>query len=306
MEKFSVTLKRDYHPYTTPLPVRHLTLHGNTFTHVKIKSEKGHDAEIYISSLPDFHLHNDLESAVIVKNIIEDSVINFNQVQFDQPAFNMIKLREEYHPEILYHLETLLLLLLDNPTKEVKENALYSPSKSMTDYKNVECLKIKIGPHLLPQNFSSLINQLLETNPDMRFRLDGNQRFEGNELFQWLNVVLKNSPKLLDKMEYIEEPFLNFADMWWATKVPNFTFAIDESILPFYKAGKLSQLPTQSPWIIKPSLFGISSVVKILKEFPHQKIIISSSFEHSSYKNALAFLADQRPKEFHGLTTISF
>jgi hypothetical protein len=306
MEKFSVALNREFHIYQTPVPVRQLVLKGNLFTHLKVVSVLDKHAEIFISALPELHVYSDLEIAVCVKKIIEESEIDFDHIQFDVLAFNMIQLKEEIHPEVIYHLESILFLLLNKPTVSVLENGLYSPTKKIEDYSQIECLKIKINPKMSPMTFSTLINDLIKINPAIRFRLDGNQSFDGEFLFKWLSLVLKTSPQLKKKIDYIEEPFKNFADMWWATKIPDYTFAIDESVLPFFKAQKLSELPKKCPWIIKPSLFGISPVIKLLKDFPEQRIIISSSFEQSNHKSILSFLASYRPQEFHGLTTVSF
>lgn len=306
MKKFTVTLNRQFHQYQIPLPVRRITLSGNYFSRLEVFEEQTKRAEIFISTLPDFHEHSDIEIAVKIKKILEENPVDFDNIQFDQTAFNMIALKENLHPEVLYHLECLLFLLLNKPSLEVKENGLYSPKKSLESYRDEECLKIKISPDVSPHVFSTLINSLLALNDKMKFRLDGNQRFEGEFLFRWLKEVQRNSPALNAQLDYIEEPFRNFADIWWAIKIPRYTLAIDESFLAFYKAQKISNLPAQCPWIIKPSLLGISNVVKLLQEFPQQRIIISSSFDHTEYKNVLTFLAAYRPLEFHGLSVSTF
>lgn len=142
-----------------------------------------------------------------------------------------------------------------------------------------------------------VINELYQLNPEMIYRLDGNKRFEIDELIAFEKTLKNNiNDQAFLKIDYIEEPFKNFYDSFLFKKRSELTVAIDESFINYMSSSDLI-----FPAVIKPSLIGISPVISWLRSHEDNRAIISSSFEHPSVMLALSFIARQRPNEFHGL-----
>ena len=220
--------------------------------------------------------------------------------------FNLIDSQDSFldsiKEECLFSIETILLGMIQkththlftyNP---IAINLLYNEEDGSPFYLDADCVKIKINPTNVQKTIQT-IRELYQLNPEMIYRLDGNKKFELNELIQF-EQALKNGihPSAFYKIDYFEEPFKNFYDTFLFKKRSEITIAIDESYKNYMKDSNLI-----FPAVIKPSLIGISSVMFWLRSHENNRAIISSSFEHPSVLIGLSFLARQRPNEFHGL-----
>lgn len=287
--------------YRSPLPVRGLTINYNRFLKVRIL-----ELEYYISVLPGLHQASLEEINFKVKIFFNSYKLNFDNINFDTKFFNLIHIQDTFlesiKDECLFNIEAILLGLIKKShphlisNNAIAINQLYNDKDGVHSYLSTKCLKIKINSNDA-QKTVQLINELDQLNPEMIYRLDGNKKFELNELIKF-ESLLKNgiSPHSFLKIDYIEEPFKNFYDTFLFKKRSKLPIAIDESFKNYMKSNK-----TISPAVIRPSLIGISPIMFWLKAHKSKRAIISSSFEHPSISEALFFLANQRSEEFHGL-----
>jgi O-succinylbenzoate synthase len=191
-------------------------------------------------------------------------------------------------------------ILFSSNLNTILTNELYRPNLGPSHYSHSKCIKIKISPTSVLKTKRLLI-ELNRCNPQLKFRLDGNRLFEFMDMQVFLKDLSDNlDQKIVSQIDYIEEPFKIFSELLMMEKISPFKFALDESFISFYS-------PTNAPFlmlnpiVIKPSLYGISSVYNWMRNNPQNRVIISSSFEHPSIMVGLSFLAKERPTEFHGL-----
>jgi O-succinylbenzoate synthase len=192
----------------------------------------------------------------------------------------------------------------------IPENTkVLSHSFELDKLDHTQCIKIKISPEKNKlQSLAKLLNEkaINSTLPILRF--DGNRKFELTDLIFFLNII---NVTVINKIEYIEEPFKNFYDIFSFNHQFKIPIAIDESLS--YYAGQLELLPKNMPIILKPALFGISKSFEIIRsasQFGHN-VIVSSTYQPSSTfipMLALAHYSDSFHLNplFHGLDTLSF
>jgi hypothetical protein len=298
-----IDLKIDYEliPYLTPVPVRGKLFSQNRFLKVTVLEK-----EYFLSTLPGFHETSLEEVAFKLKNFFSDYPLDFNDIQFDKKFFNLITLdrfTNTFSGEMLFHTESILLGIIRTTHPHlfskvpVLLNELYRSQNGPDFYKDSSCLKIKIVPTKANET-ASVINSLNKLNPELIYRLDGNRKFELDELLSFVEVLEKNIPmNAFKNIDYIEEPFKNFYDTYSFEKSSNLKIAIDESF-KFFMDHKNNDSRIS---VIKPSLIGISPVWNWLRSNHHQRAIISSSFEHPTILLCLQILAQLRPEEYHGL-----
>lgn len=285
--------------YNFPVPVRYVTLTSNTFLKVIVL-----ERPYFFSVLPGMHNSTLSEIEFALVNFFSTYNLDFTDIKFHVPFFNMVE-RNTPVPqgEILFCIETILLGLISTTHPEsvqlgpVKLSALYSPSKGAAFYSTTDCIKIKITPANAIE-IASVLKDLYGLNPQIKFRLDGNKRFELMDLFNFIEI-LKNEidEKIFEQIDYIEEPFKNFYDTYTFESRSQLKIAMDESYPVFMKYSGIKDRPV----VIKPSLIGISSVRFWLGSNPNNRAIISSTFEHPTVSIGHHFLANLRPEEFHGL-----
>ena len=259
--------------------------------------------DYYFSLLPGFHNSRLKEVEFILKDLFNDEcTLNLSHIEMDKKFFGLLKSNLFINNEILFIIETILLGVLEiKDDTPVKINLVYSETNPIEYYQNTECLKIKIKPQDQKSQTINLIKKLEKENPQMLKRLDGNRKYSIDELNE-LIFDLKNllSFKQFSKIEYFEEPFTNFYDSLLFEKRSTIPIAIDESFKEYFKLNTPSPLST-SINIIKPSLYGISPIIKWMNLHPDSRYIISSSYEHPSVMPSLYYLARMRPLEYHGL-----
>ncbi len=288
-------------PYKSPVPVRGKSLTENLFLRVSVLEE-----DYFLSVLPGLHQATLQEMAYKIKIFFEQYALDFASIDFTKKFFNLTNEPDAFlnsiHSETLFNIECILLGIISKthahlvPHHPVMINELYKPTDDISVYKESLCLKIKITPKA-----ENLVVELLQKlhllNPSMKFRLDGNRRFEIGELISLHENLEKHLlNKAFSQIDYIEEPLKNFYDTFLFQKRSKINIAIDESLPSLINSNKLF-----SPLVIKPSLIGISPVISLLRSRQDLRAIISSSFEHPSIMHGLYFTASERPSEFHGL-----
>ncbi len=286
--------------YNRPVPVRGKVLTQNEFLKVTILGR-----DYYLCVLPGFHESTLMELAFKVKTFFTTYSLDFSHIDFELRFFNLVKedtFLKTIQKEVLFNIEAILLDMIRTTHphlfshEEVLINELYRPRDSLENFSKSTCLKIKIDKNLLATR--NLLIELHEINPQLIFRLDGNRQFELSEMIEFYQILKTHIPvSAFHNLDYIEEPFKNFYDTLLFEKRARLPIAIDESLEFFFDEPNLSW-----PAVIKPSLFGISSVIFWLRNHPDNRAIISSSFEHPTIMQGLYFLARKRLTEFHGLS----
>lgn len=287
--------------YRSPVSISGKLITDNQFLHVKMTEPILKD--YYFSLLPGFHNSRLKEVEFILKNLFNDEcTLNLSHVKMDTQFFGLLKSDLYISSEILFIIETILLSVLEiKDDTPVKINLVYSETNTIEYYQNTECLKIKIKPQDQISQTINLIKKLEKENPQMLIRLDGNRKYSIDDLNR-LMLDLKNklSHKQFSQIEYIEEPFTNFYDSLLFEKRSPIPIAMDESFKEYFKLNAASPL-SSSIYIIKPSLYGISPIIKWMNLHPDSRCIISSCYEHPSVMPSLYYLARMRPHEYHGL-----
>ncbi|MBC7429567.1 MAG: hypothetical protein H7336_13200 [Bacteriovorax sp.] len=299
-----ITLSYETLHYKWPVPVRGTPVNENNFLKVTLL-----DSDYFISVLPGFHEATLEEITFKLRYFFSTYSLDFGHIDFSKKFFNLVEIDdylEGIHSETLFNIEVLLLgmirkthsgLFNNNP---VMENELYRAARGTQAYTQSKCLKIKIAPDSLEKTIK-LINELHRLNKELIIRLDGNRQFEINEMIVFEERLKKNI--LLEsfkKIDYIEEPFKNFADTFLFKKRSVLKVAMDESFST-YRQLSAEEFPDEIPVVIKPSLFGISSIHNWMQTHSKKRVIVSGSFEHPTVKIGLTFLASTRPYEYHGL-----
>lgn len=284
-------------PYTTSVPVRGKLLESNRFLKVNLL-EKNY----YLSTLPGFHQSTLEEVNFKVNDFFSTVKLDFNNIDFTFKFFNLTKDIKNYSSEILYHIECLLLGMIQTThpqlfnQDEILVNSLFRPTNGIDFYKNSGCIKLKINPEnaLLT---AELLNAFYQQNPLVLFRLDGNRKFELSQMMEFEKTLReKTLHNAFIRIDYIEEPFKNFFDSKTFEKHSELKLAIDESFIHYMNSGAID-----FPSVIKPSLIGLSPVCFWLRSHQDSRAIISTSFEHPTVLEGLKFLARIRPYEYHGL-----
>lgn len=287
--------------YRTAIPVRGLMIDSNRFLKVRVLQK-----DYFLSVLPGLHNVTIEELNFKVKYFFTHYTLDFKSIDFSVKFFNLIKTKDNFLDsiieEVLFNIEAILLGMIKTTHPllfshdSIAINLLYNDKDGAEFYLDADCIKIKISPSKVDYAIK-VINELYKINPEMIYRLDGNKRFELQELIEF-EADLKNgiSSVAFSKIDYIEEPFKNFYDTHLFLKRSQLMIAIDESYKNYIGSENLPY-----PAVIKPSLIGISPVYSWLTSHVENRGIISSSFEHPTVMVSLQFLAALRPNEFHGL-----
>lgn len=287
--------------YRSPMPVRGIIIDSNRFLKVRVLEK-----DYYLSVLPGLHNATLEELNFKVLHFFSHYNLDFKSIDFGVKFFNLITTRDSFldsiKEETLFNLEAILLGMIKTTHPHlfshdsIAINLLYSDKDGAEFYLDADCIKIKITPGNVDHTIKT-INELYKLNPEMIYRLDGNKRFEIDELIAFEAALEKGvSSVAFSKIDYIEEPFKNFYDTTLFIKRSQLTVAIDESYKNYMGSQELNY-----PAVIKPSLIGISPVYSWLRSHEDNRAIISSSFEHPTVMVSLQFLAGLRPNEFHGL-----
>jgi O-succinylbenzoate synthase len=288
--------------YKEAVPVRGTFFSKNRFLKVTVL-----EADYFISVLPGFHNATLEEIQFKLSNFFKDYTLNFNNIDFSKKFFNTVILDNflnSFSGEVLFNVETILISLIKKKHPEhfnnnlIMLNELYRPSFSAANYKDSKCLKIKITPASIKKTID-LIKELHSENSNLILRFDGNRLFELNELINFERRLEESIlPTSFSKIDYIEEPLKNFSETFLFRNIGKNKIAMDESFETFISAEKF---PLNIPVVIKPSLYGVSTIFNWMEKHSKNRIIISSSFEHPSVKIGLNFLASKNPIEYHGL-----
>lgn len=291
-------------PYNGPVPVRGAIISENRFLKVSLQS-----VDYFISVLPGLHEATLEEIAFKIKYFFSNYSLNFSNINFSEKFFNLTPTDTFLHNiqnETLFNIEVLLLGMIQKTHPKlfkntvINKNELYRSERGARAYEKSRCLKIKITPESVVETIR-LIKDLHQLNPDLILRLDGNRKFELSDIIAFQKLLKNNiSTESFEKIDYIEEPFKNFSDIFIFQKRAELKIAMDESFSNYIKNGH-AHFPQEIPVVIKPSLFGISSTYKWMLKHSQNRVIISSCFEHPSISFGLIFLATERAKEYHGL-----
>lgn len=285
--------------YQSPVPVRCKTISSNAFLKVTVLEQN-----YFFSVLPGMHNSTLLEIEFALVKFFSTHQLDFSEIKLHVPFFNMVEINTPVpNGELLFCIETILLGLIRTTHPEtfnlgpIKLSALYTSVKGPAFYADTECIKIKINP-TNSNEVAAIMTELSTLNSHLKFRLDGNKRFELDELFLFVeNLESKMSEAIIQQIDYIEEPFKNFYDTYTFESRSNLLLAMDESYPAFMKYEPIKARPV----VIKPSLIGISPVKFWLGSNPTSRAIVSSTFEHPTVSIGHQMLANLRPEEFHGL-----
>lgn len=215
---------------------------------------------------------------------------------FLRRAKGVIKVEEDFlgvidHPTLspsaMFALESWLFRRTNLSQKApwnlpVTHNALLlSPSLSslkIARERGYSSFKIKIGRG---ESANDILTILKELTPNELVRLDGNQHFS----FEALETLIEALGGYHDKIEYIEEPFIDYTDnRRWDHPV---SLALDESL------SKMQLSPNIKYAVLKPGLYGFAKSVRIIREFAAQNVTttLSSTFEGEIGLAAITHLA---------------
>lgn len=285
--------------YLVPLSVRGTYITKNEFLVVENQKKK-----LFLSVLPNFHQCTLNEIQFMLESFVKKTSFEL-PCQYTEKGFGLIPKEEFQH----YHLDNEFLFFLENvlfyftphePSsfQNIQSNALSSLKDNQTQFKS-DIVKIKFTATENPELLKTKLEESLSFNPYLKFRIDGNRTFELHQLIDLQTFLLKNISK--DHFDYFEEPLKDINDLINYQKNSEILYALDET---FHHSALwcLKYFP-HLPMVLKPSLLGISTTYSYLKNYPQTRFIISSSYEHTSALQVLNFLASQRPKEFHGLTS---
>lgn len=307
MKKINLTIETDVLHYEHPVPVRKKLLKKNEFCKVILPGREA----IYLSTLSDFHHTNAAEIKRCLEIFFDQESLSFHDIDFQKRFFNLIKDHQVYklHGELLFHIETVLFFLIQQERPDlflnlplVKENALFNEANALETYASYPCVKIKITPVMPHEKLTTILTSLHQQQPHQLFRLDGNRKFE---LQDFLHLIRKIPAKLFPFVDYVEEPFKSFHEVHIAHKITGLKFAIDESFQIYFEQQHLNLIKAETPIVLKPSLFGISTALQLMNSRPNNRFIVSSSFEHPKLKPLYTFMAGARPLEIHGLSMAS-
>lgn len=291
--------------YGHPIPVRGKKLSSSVFLLCELTDDDGFQSKLPLNFLKGLHQEEKLTAKFKLQQFFKENTFTFNHPDFHETFFKFTSSDTTYSGEMLFHIETLLL---NHWLKKYKTNIPHAKCNGIisndhqSDAKKFDCLKIKITPSMEHEKILSAMMELKLINPEMRFRLDGNRQFSTAQINTFLKCMDHLAEDLRSSIDYFEEPLQEFADHYHLQAEGKLPVALDESVLPFYQAGLLGKI-SDFIWVFKPSLFGLSSLFRLMDQFPEQRCVISSTFEHPDQIPCLHFLASRcRPMEYHGLT----
>ncbi|MGF1742158.1 o-succinylbenzoate synthase [Vibrio profundum] len=169
-------------------------------------------------------------------------------------------------------------------------------------------VRIKLGKGE-PAREGLLVNQLLESVPELTLRLDANRAWDLQQAAQFAKPI---SPSLRQRIAYVEEPCLHPSDSVSFAINSGIAIAWDETLLaevrrPDFAVKDIMGVKTLA---LKPSLLGSVEYCRNLIEQAKAlsvQIVISSSFESSLGLNQLARLAHWLvPEQIPSLDTAQF
>lgn len=284
------------------VPVRQKNLTKNTFLVVSFLNSK-----TYLSILEGVHSLSlkEIEFALFsfFNKYSPAFNLNFEQLDFSQPFFNITRAKEKIHPELLFCIEAIFInYFIENKKINLLENKINLLFTDKTDTTNIDSLlinqthspTIKVKMNHFDKSLLEKLSELIKKHPSLKLRIDSNRGFEVRDFlffYQQLNEL--NKSEIKNHIEYFEEPLIQFNDYAYLQKL-NIPIAFDESAPYFFEKKSSETL------VIKPSLYGISTIFSLIKNSNHQ-VIISSCFEHQSALNSLHFLANQSLVNVHGI-----
>ncbi len=274
-----------------------LNVRGESFKSIQLAKISLNDTFFgYIHHLLNFHQIDLFKKVETVKKVLSrwdaNRSINLSKLGLNQIDISTL---DNFHKEEIFALESLFLQFhLQNKSIEefqINSNSLYHKNKLIDS----EVIKIKIDPNFI---FDLELKTLINSKKIKKIRLDGNQKFQIEDL---INVINQLDETTQLKIEYIEDPFINFYESYTFFNITKIPIAIDENLLNFFY--NLNNVPKEFPIVIKASLWPISSVIQFANQNQKRKIIISSSYEPDPILKVLHFLAHETDKSTHVLNT---
>jgi hypothetical protein len=299
--------------YRSPILVHHKTLKTGTYLRVNVFQDGKYISKIDLTPLPQFHQYNVLEWKNIIEQFFSEHEPSFENIILDKLFFNTVSNAEKFSSgcrELHFAIESVLFSLIESlypealsfiSKKPIVINSLYNSNDDKSS-QLPECLKMKIRPGT--QNTNTELNLLYEMHlqkPSMTFRLDGNQSFSLMDLKELFNHPL--FMKIHDRIEYLEDPLINFNEYALYKKKFTVPMALDESLLTYLT--QFSKIDEEAYVILKPSLLGISKSFQLMYYFK-SRAVISSTYEFPSAIRPLLYLAALNPHLTHGLDTNKF
>ncbi|MDC1067941.1 o-succinylbenzoate synthase [Candidatus Kapabacteria bacterium] len=175
-------------------------------------------------------------------------------------------------------------LVIDNklkicPLLSGNKDDIIEEAKRLT---NIESVKLKLGRKELNYEidlFNSLVNEL---PMDVKIRCDINRKWKYEDAIHFAGSVDKT------RIEYLEEPLIDFNRLPDFYEDTNLNYAIDETIYEINNSeniiNDLSYFSSASAFIIKPSLFtSVNQLELIYNKFKSSKSFIFSSAFESGY-----------------------
>lgn len=304
--------------YTEAIPVQKNFLLKNNLLAVDIFKDQTLLGRIDFSALPHFHQYSLEEWQYSLERFFNQAEISFEQISLSAPYFNMVVSDIVFSGELLFAVESVLFLLIEKyspetlafiENREIALNSFYSKSINIEDIG--DCLKIKIRPSIESlEETKTIILDLLNKRPSIKFRLDGNRLFELRELSFFMTELKSFCGNQFNlAIEYLEEPLINHYDYYNFSDLQPYAVALDESISPYIENPEyLKKLPANTFFVLKPSLYGISKSFRFMNAAFKlgQQVVISSTFETASAIKPLLYLAASNPFTHHGLDTLKF
>lgn len=291
--------------YQTPIKLPERELTSNIFSKISFPETDLKPLEIF--TLPGFYQTTLDEKKTALNLFFETHVFHFDKVLYDAPFFNAVENEIILNGETIFDIECVLFPFINYPVPEnliIRTNAFW-----LNNFPEAKCVKIKISTDkVLQKELATALNDKSKEGVMPFLRFDGNRKFELDDLISFLNLL---DESVIRAIEYIEEPFKNFYDIYSFQKNHFIKIGIDESLV--YFLNHLEKLPTHSPIILKPALYGISKSFDLIKKASllGHSAIISSTYQPASSFAPLMLLAhysdtlSERPL-FHGLDTLKF
>ncbi len=315
---------RDVRWYRFTLPLKEPLLIGaNRITQregwlLQLSDENGFSAFGEASPLPGLH-NETLMQCVDEFRIIKQRLVELPNFKAEEITRILKSLRNRLSlsPSVWFALDGALISLSERPEQDVTNrrakvnvNALLSGNVETWATQATEAvaegfrsLKIKVGRQDLSEELSAL-KALLRTLPaNVSLRLDANR-------FRTLKEAIHLAALPAERIEYIEEPLQNPADIPQFFRQTGIAVALDETLREAQAKQLLTQ-PAVNAMVLKPSILGgwLPTVQWAQTAKTHNKtIVISDTFSSGV---GLQVLADWivrlgATQTAHGLDTYRF
>ncbi len=293
-------------PFKHPVAVRGITISDRQYIQLTATDQFGHTVTSEVSPLDGLHQESIDEASEqlnqIKQNIAETGLENIANKKLYPSVkcgldilFYLLKAKQKnsslanyLNPQALSSLPINALLNEDLSKRELNKTLDRWMAEKRT------CIKIKLGRQSLNKDIRLTKHILSTIDPSVALRLDINQQWTLSEFQSFIHSVD------LNKIEYIEEPVIDYRQLDEIPDIHAIKIALDESILNV-ETSHFQTLPAYiKALVIKPMILGgITPTIQLasLAHISGRYLVISSSYESPTGLDNLYQLALATHKE---------